>query len=326
MKAGSFQRGLFIILLSLFLLPSGCSTTKNIYKNVYKKVTKFSPKKVVKKITFQDNAPDSLKKRVLLLPFMDRADLGKERVDSMTQTFMAHLNRNTRLILHEAKEPIPSNLQMRSPEFGVVIDPARARRAEEMGMNILLTVIINPFEFPSRTKGIWPLRYTKKQLEISMSVSALDITNGTLLLSQVESRKFDLLEDLMEWEEKSEKELRKNIDEKELAEAVAEILEDQAQAVAGALNQQPWSGRILSADREKVIISAGKDVGIETGNVFEVFDRGEPIRSASGRSYYLLGPKIGEVKTVQVMDSYASAVPLADTTLQAGYLVRIMRD
>ena len=306
MKAAFFNWRCVIILLALFTLQSGCSSTKTIYK----------------KVTFQNNETDSFKKRVLLLPFMDQADLGKEKIDSITASFVTLLQKDDRILLHRSEGPVSSSLKMRSPGYGIIIDPDQAKKAEEMGMNVLLTVLVSPFEFHSKKAGIWPFRRTRKEGEISISLNALDITNGTLLLTHLESREFKLLEDLTEWEEQDEKELRRNIDEKKLNKALSGMLEDQAEALIETLKNHPWSGRILSIDQGKVIISAGKDVGVETGTIFEVYERGESIRSATGSFYFLVGSKVGELKAVTVMDSYASAVPLAETTLKAGYLIR----
>lgn len=317
MKIGMMRSIFLVILLSLFLMNAGCSTTKNLYRKISK-----SSRSTYQKITFQNRAADSLRKRVLLVPFMDQAGLGEKRLASMTATFSSLLEKDGHLILHRAETPIPTTRKIRSPGYGIIIDPDQAKRAEEMGMNVLLTVIINPFEFHSVRAGIWPFRHTKKEVEISIFVNALDITNGTLLLTHMESRQFRIHEDLMEWEEEDENELRRNIDEKDLEKALAGMVEDQAETLNRNLKTHPWAGRILSVEKENVIISAGKDVGVAPGNVFEVYERGEAIRSHTGRSYYLLGAKVGEVKAVQVMDSSASAVPLSEETLKAGYLIR----
>ncbi len=321
MKIGMMRNICLVILLALFFMVTGCSTTKNFYRKISK-----SSKSAYQKITLQNRATDSLKKRVLLMPFMDQAGLGETRLAALTTTFSSLLTHDDHLVLHKTDAPLPTTRKTRSPEFGIIIDPDQAKRAEEMGMNVLLTVIINPFEFHSVKAGIWPLRRTKKEVEISMFVNALDITNGTLLLTHLERRQFKIHEDLMEWEEEDEKELRRNIDEKDLEKALADMVEDQAEAVTRNLKTHPWAGRILSAEKEKVMISAGKDVGVAPGYVFEVYQRGEAIRSQNGRSYYLMGTKVGEVKAVQVMDSYASAVPLSEETLKAGYLIRPIKN
>ncbi|MBW1721038.1 MAG: hypothetical protein JRH13_05725 [Deltaproteobacteria bacterium] len=325
MNTGRLRQGSLFIILFLILCLTGCGTVKGIYR-------KISPEKIYKKVTFQAGKTDSLKKRVLMLPILDQARLGKQKLEKISHTFISMLSKDERLLIYPARDPIPTTLKLRNPEFGIVTDPDRARKAEEMGMNVLLTVIINPLEFRPKKKSFWPLRViwpfggANREVEISMFVNALDITNGTLILSHLEIRKLDLIEDLMAWEEEDEAELRKSIDEKELQKAFADMLEGHVEALREALDRHPWSGRILSVNDGKVIISAGKDVGIEAGEVFEVYGRGDPVRSASGRTYYLLGPKIGEVKAEKVMDSYASAVPLSEGKFQAGYLVRPVKN
>lgn len=316
----SAKRMPLFFLCLIFCLPS-CSTVKNAFQAV-------SPKSIYRKVTFQDHRKDSLKKKVLLLPFLDQARIGEERLTRITNAFISSLSKDNRIVIRQAMDPISTSQKLRSPEFGIVIDPDRAKKAEEMGMNVLLAVVINPFEFHAIKKGIWPFNTiglfggTRREAEVTFYINALDITNGTLILTHLESRRIDVEEDILEWEEPDEKELRKNIDEKELDKAIASILQDHAEALRKALDNHPWSGRILSVDTGKVIINAGKDVGVEEGSIFEVYGKGEPIRSGSGKTFYLLGSKVGEVRAVQIMESYASAVPLSSGPFEAGLLVR----
>ena len=110
---------------------------------------------------------------------------------------------------------------------------------------------------------------------------------------------------------------------KQLDKRLSEILEHQADAIIDGLNDKPWTGRVLSANRESIVINAGKDVGINKGKVFNVFGKGELIRSVSGRSIYLLGQKVGEIKTVKVMDSHSSATPVSGGSFKAGQVIRV---
>ncbi|MFZ7111344.1 MAG: hypothetical protein ACOWYE_06645 [Desulfatiglandales bacterium] len=308
MKEGILERRWchFIILLSFVVLCVGCSATKNVYKVV----------------TFQKHETDSLKKRVLLLPFLDRAELRQEQLQEMSDAFVARLNKDNSLLLERDSEPVSSTLKMRSPEYGIIIDPDQAGRARELGMNVLLMGIINPLEFHTKKSGIWPFRGTKREAEVSMFVNALDVTNDTLLLTHLESRKFRLHEELTEWEEPDEQILRRGVDEEKLEKALADIIKEQAEVLSETLDRLPWSGWILSADDQEVLVNAGKDVGIVPGYVFDVYKRGEPIRSNTGKTYYLLGPKVGTIKTVEVLESSASAVSLSDALIEPGYIIR----
>ena len=107
--------------------------------------------------------------------------------------------------------------------------------------------------------------------------------------------------------------------------AISELLDREAAAVKRALGDHPWAGKIMSVDGEKVMISAGNDVGVVPGDIFEVFERGEPLRSATGTHIFLLGQKIGEIKVTEVKEEYSAAAPVSTAKLQAGEIIRLKR-
>ena len=110
---------------------------------------------------------------------------------------------------------------------------------------------------------------------------------------------FEVLQIQGEFKEASDDPLS-HIGEKKFKNALAEMVENQASAITEVLKEEPWSGKILSVDGKLLVINAGRDVGLITGSLFEVFGKGESIQSVNGRSYYLLGPKMGEIKTTRV--------------------------
>ena len=62
---------------------------------------------------------------------------------------------------------------------------------------------------------------------------------------------------------------------------------------------------------------------MDENRIFEVFGKGDSIRSASGRPLFVLGPKIGELQTVKVMETYSEAKPLTDGPFRAGQIIRV---
>lgn len=307
-------------LLALLLPAFGCGTAKKVVQKVRPTQT-------------------DLKKRVLVLPILDQQGVGREKADELTTRLAKALERDPNLVVYQHEESLPSTVSVHSPKFGIVIDPDLAQKAEEMGMNVLVTCVLNRFEVIGYNPGIWPLNkipvwpFTAKepQLEVSMVVNALNITNGTLFLTnqeqihlrvptQEETQK-ELI--VVEGEERrSETEMIAAVAEAAKEEAYSEIIENQAEMLVESLREQGWAGRVLSAGPEKIMINAGRDIGLSEGSVFEVFGRGDPIRSVSGRSLYLLGPKVGEIQTVQVMDRHASAVPVDGENFRAGQVIR----
>lgn len=295
-----FWKAVFYFVIPVFLIQViGCGTTKSVYRKV-------------------TGGNSGLKKKIMVLPVIDQPRLGEARAAQVTERLISLLKQDGGLLVQKGMKFTPSAQKMRSPEFGMGIDPDLAKRAEELGMNVLIMAVLTPFEEDTRKSGWWPFRSIKRELKISLLVNAIDVVNGTLLLTSLETRRVEVSQNAEQGEED-----KKKIDDHELEEALSRILERQAAAISSGLRESPWFGRVISTDQKTVTINAGRDIGLTPGRVFDVFSRGEPIQTASGRSLFPLGPKVGEIKTVDIMDSYASAVPLNGGHFRAGQVIKI---
>ncbi len=259
-----------------------------------------------------------LKKKVLVLSFIDQAGIGEEKSEQITASLVELLKKDSHLLVHRSTTPIPPPSKIGSPQYGMVIDPELVQRSETMGMHAVITGILTPFDFDSKKTGIWPFRRLRRIFEISMIVNVLDVTTNTLLFTELKSAKKKTKRDVSEGQEE-----KSAIDKKIVDRALSHILEDQASAIKKVLKNRPWTGRLISADGKKIMINGGKNVGITAGSVFEVFGEGESIPSASGRTIYLFGPKLGDIRADEVTENYASAVPLAGERLRAGQVIRL---
>jgi hypothetical protein len=274
---------------------------------------------------------EGLKKRVLVLPLTDQAGLGEAKVQEIQALFLAELRKDEHFLIQEASLPPSSNKNVTGSQFDNIVGPDLAKKAESLGMNVLISAMIHPIDVNSEIKGFWPIIYVRRKLELSMVVNALDLTNGTLFMTNLEGTELKMekqvegLEVLRiegEFKEESDKPLS-HVEEKKFTRALAEMIENQASAIIEVLKEEPWSGKILSVDGKQLVINAGRDVGLITGSLFEVFGKGEAIQSVNGRSYYLLGPKMGEIKTTRVMENQASAVPWKGEGFKAGQTIRV---
>jgi len=301
-----------LLLLCLALLAAGgCATTKKLYSKM---------------------SPDSsgLKKRILVLPFWDQAGLGEERLEQLATQFLSLLNKDGVFVIERVKRSSAAADRVRAPEFGIVTDPEHARRADQMGMNVMLTAVFTPLETQRIKTGIWPFRKIKDETEIAMYVNAFDVINGTLLLTRLESVKIRTMADIIDddWEEEENAEPQKikpEIDEKTLTKSLTEIVENQAAEVSSALRERPWLGRILSSDASGTFINAGSDVGVKPGSVFEVLGPGETIASASGRTLALPGSAVGEIKVTEVMKDRALTSVQEGASFKAGQIIRFKK-
>jgi hypothetical protein len=299
---------LFLVCFAL-LAGGGCATTKRLYSKI---------------------SPDSseLKKRVLALPFWDQAGLGEEKLEQLTTQFLSRLNRDGAFVVERGKRSSGAPDRVRSPEYGIVTDPEQAIRADQMGMNVMLTAVFSPLETLRIKTGIWPFRKIKDETEIAMYVNAFDVINGTLLLTRLESVKIRTAVDLLDEDEEEGAEPQKikpDIEEKTLNESLSEIVERQAAEVSSALRERLWLGRIISSDASGTLINAGSDVGVLPGTVFDVLGTGETISSAGGRSLALLGSKVGEIKVTEVMKDRALTSVQEGSSFKAGQIIRIKK-
>ena len=308
----SVLKSVLLLLICLGLVAaSGCATTKKLYGKV---------------------APGSsgLKKRVLVLPFWDQAGLGEEKLEQLTEHFLSLLNRDGAFVIERGRRSSAAADRARAPEFGIVTDPEQARRAYQMGMNVMITAVFTPFETQRIKTGLWPFRKIKDETEIAMYVNAFDVINGTLLLTRLESVKIRTVAEVIDddWEEEEDAEPQKikpEIDEKTLAKSLSEIVENQAAEVSSALRERPWLGRIISSDASGTFINAGSDVGVVPGSVFEVLGTGETITSASGQPIALPGSKVGEIKVTEVMKDRALTSVQEGSSFRAGQVIRLKR-
>jgi len=287
----------------LVMLIVGCASTQRVYSSVV-------------------SDKSALKKRILVLPILDQAALGEDRIKSIESVLISALAKDGNVVVVAPPNPGAPSDKTKIPRHGIVIDPDQAKKADQMGMNALITAFISPLDFSSRKWGIWPFRKVKHEAEISMVINAFDVITGTLFLSHIESRKIMAEVDFDEGEQEGQAS-KPEIDEKAAEKALNEIVQDQASTVSEALGRQPWSGRILSAGSEGVTISAGKDVGLSAGTMFEVFGTGEPIRSADGTFLIPLGIKVGEVKVREVLESKALAEPINNGLFSPGQVIRV---
>ncbi|RJR36981.1 MAG: hypothetical protein C4576_23170 [Desulfobacteraceae bacterium] len=308
----------YFLMFALLLSTAGCGKAKSMYTSMMDPVASRSG----------ETGPDKsgLRKRVLLVPFLNQAGISEKRKEEIASLFESLIEKDPHILLEKTTEPLPSTMKLRSPQFGIVTDAEAARKAEEMAVNVLMTVVLNPYDMRLKRTGIWPFRSLKREVDVSVVVNGLDLFNGTLFLSHSENVKLDfkIEEDEDEFEENVEakKHEMPQLDEKTFYRTLSRILERQAEVVRSAMRNLPWSGRILSSDGDKIRISAGGRVGITPERVFEVFGRGDQVRSASGKTIYLLGPKIGEVKAVEVAEDFTAATPLMEAEYKAGQIVR----
>jgi hypothetical protein len=178
---------------------------------------------------------------------------------------------------------------------------------------------MNPVEVYTKKTGFWFFKGVKREIEMSIVVNAIDVVNGTLFLSNLESKRVKILpeEDLINFEP------ARTLAPEELDKIMSRLFKAQTSAITDTLRAYPWMGKILTVDGKKAVINAGADVGIREGMTFDVFGNGEPIKSFNGRTYYLRGAKEGEIEVEDLSEDKARVVLLEGSgSMTAGQVIR----
>ncbi len=298
MKKALFLRSTF----ALFpILVAGCGMTASL-------VSRALP----------DN--DWPKKRVMLMPATDLTGIPlDELLDTVSAGFSKTLARKGSFHLYHGNESKESY----SFKPGQSFVPELIREAREMGINAIIFETVNPIEANPDKTGIWPFRRKAWRFTLSMNIDIVDINGGTILLSKEIVHSITLSD-----EEAKDKKVRSaNVETKKraLRQCLPDIIKKAASAATLSLNGRVWTGTIVSADDKRILINAGRDVGLRPGIVFEVFGEGESITSFKGQTYHLPGPKVGEIRTVRIEPRHSWAEPITGTAFKSGQLIKVKK-
>jgi hypothetical protein len=258
------------------------------------------------------------KKRVMVMPASDLSGAGFNELIGTVSEELAKILRKTGFfnVYHQDKTK-------KFPLFkpGEPADPGLMREAREMGMNAIIFETVNPIETNPVRGGIWPFRKKAGRLTVSINIDILDVNRETVLLSR------EIAEDLTVSDEEAKVQKQESTDvetkKRALKECLPDIVKKAARVASLSLNQEVWSCRIVSADKEGIIINAGHDAGLRPGIVFEVFAQGESISSCKGQTHRLPGPKVGEIKISSIEPRHSSAQPINGTGFKTGQIVRV---
>ena len=297
----NMQRLYLFFILSFFLMASfGCGFTKSLIKK-------------------EEIKTSGLKKRVMVFPPLDRAGVGSIRAAEITADLVGLLDESSHLLVYEASNEMSRSLVNSSPTLGT-LNPDREllKKAEDLGMNALITWIFSPPETGVKKTGIWPFRKSCKTYNISLVLNVMDIASKTLILSKRESETVSFTPDQLEEHNKKE------ILDQAAGEAAPLILERLASSVITSLEQTPWFGKILLiTEHNTIIINAGQDVGIAPGQLFSVFLVGDSISCKNDKSFCLLGKKAGKIKMVSIMERHSLATRVSGGPFSVGQVVKV---
>jgi curli biogenesis system outer membrane secretion channel CsgG len=110
-----------------------------------------------------------------------------------------------------------------------------------------------------------------------------------------------------------------------LGSAVSKALDVAVDKIVKKLEDQPWSARVADwdVDSKEITLNAGSDLGVQVGDVFEVYKVGRTIKDPeTGEVLGVRTTKSGRLKVTEVEKKLAIAVPVEGDTFNVGDIVR----
>lgn len=260
----------------------------------------------------------SLKKRVMVLPFLNFAELAGEQGIDLREIFESHLARSSAVILVEGPSKGPWPRVSRSPDVEFHLPQELFRLAREKHVQMLVTGAIHPLEHNSHKRWYWPFGRPQHRFEVSLITNVVDVPSRTLVSSRLETEtiSFDADEasfiDPEAWVAEH------------LQRTLPKMLKRQARAAAETIEDATWTGRLLAVDSQGVTLDAGSREGIVPGHRFEVYAMEEVISAYGGRTLRLPGPPIGVLEAVRVNETTTTARAVEGGPYRADLMVRFI--
>lgn len=179
--------------------------------------------------------------------------------------------------------------------------------ARQEGMNFLVSPLLMDVRVRTRDTGFWFFKDVAYSLQVQTAAAIYDTITGTRLA-------LGTLIDEVDIDEYEAERIRNG--ETVIVDSLEEMVEEMGQSLgermAEAINENKWLASVIALKEGSCILSAGSEVGLETGDRFAVLDGSEILTGLDGQRYVVPGVKIGEIAIDGVAPGQASGAPVSD--------------
>jgi len=308
------SRGLFAVclLITLIFISYGCTTVSNFGSGISKKT-----KKVIRSI----KAPKgNLNKKIGFILFENKT-LFKNK--NLEVTFTKRLGESVKqhcpsviVIMPEDKDfPDILTALPRHPS-GCIDNMVLANMAKQLGLNAIVTGSLHDISEGAEEKGILWFKDIHNFISTKLIVEVFDSQSAAKLLDNVYVHESEVGETEYEMIK-----ARKADGLPELEVALENIAITMGEEICEEVAMQPWRAYIVAVNENVATISSGSQVGVKTGDRFDIYSAGAILKGAAGQRFQLPGHKIGELKITDVKPGKAQAL-LTDGEMKQGDYIK----
>ena len=299
------------VILSIFLLTvcvpliTGCTS----YTAIKKKT-----KKITQKLKGSNGA---LKKKVGIVLFENKTSFTDQDFEDV---FHAHFVEAVKescsdiLLLKPGDEGYPDVFVTLPKKLSGRIDGlALAKTGRMLGLNAIVAGILTDIRDDEEERGVLWFKDSHRFIQVQAMAEIYDTETGAKLIDDSFVKEVDI-EDL----DAEVMESKKEADVTLVADAVGSLATDIGESICKAVKRQSWKGYVVSASGEKIILSSGEKVGLQPGDILEVYDSGKILHGMEDDQYFIPGPKTGEIKITVVYPESAEAVISSGEEIEPG--------
>ncbi|MBW2621482.1 MAG: hypothetical protein JRD68_01130 [Deltaproteobacteria bacterium] len=283
------RRNILIMILTtiigLGLSISGCSLRKDSSRVYYNK--------------------SGLKKRIAVLPFQEYPNYKGEPLGRRVAAALANsLSQSGKVMVVPLKEVEDYISAQRIPTPLTQTSAVMVGRGLHLNAMVLGTISeIDAVSGKGRYLAYIPFIKGSGSITVGLVGKVVDAGDGTLLLAETSKgdTKYNPKED--SWASGSEKGLDKALVDRSLDQATRAM----SKSILKALAKSPWKGFVIRVSGNTVLVSAGKEEGVNLGDRFVILSVQEKITGATGISYVIPGPAKATLEVTRVLGNSSEA-------------------
>jgi hypothetical protein len=200
---------------------------------------------------------------------------------------------------------------------GLIDGYALAVLGRQLGLNAVVTGSLEDIRVIGELQGVLWTKDTQHLVLIFIRVGVFDTRTGTKILDNTFDRRIEI--DDLEYRLIQESE---EIKLPVLNETLNRLLTDVGDSICDAIRDQPWDGYITKIDGDRYVIPSGIEVGLESGDILEVFDSSRIMEGIGGQRFFIPGLKIGEIEIVAITEDRLEAKLVSGENIKKGSTVR----
>lgn len=306
-----------LLLSAGILFLFGCATTRTVVKQTTKTVTR-TTRDISRKIVLSD---EDLKRKVGIFNFENNTSQNTQNFQEIFHKGLPeYLNDQCPgIILLDPAAGGLLNALKKPPKLktGIIDGYALTILGRQLGLNAIVTGSLEDIRVIEELQGVLWTKDTQHLVQVFIRVEVFDTRTATKILDNTFDRRIEI--DDLEYRMIQQNE---QIKLPELNETLNQLLTDIGDSICDAIRDQPWDGYITEIDGDRYVIPSGTEVGLDPGDILEVFDGSRIMEGIGGQHFFIPGLKIGEIEIVTMTEDKLEAKLVSGENIKKGSTVR----